>query len=111
MERLIEHRSLNEFPEMEARAETEGDVITISGHGAVFNKWYRVWDFQERIAPGAYVKTLAEDPDIRGMFNHNPEFLLGRTKSGTIDVSTDKRGLKYVIRADALDPQAVSVSR
>jgi HK97 family phage prohead protease len=111
MERLLETRSLNQFPELRAHAETDAEVIRIGGYGAVVNKFYDVFNFKERVAPGAFDKTLQEQPDIRGMFNHDPNFLLGRTASGTMDVSVDKRGLKYEIRADALDPQAVSVSR
>ncbi len=111
MERLLETRSLNQFPELRAHAETDAEVIRISGYGAITGKWYDVWNFKERISAGAFTKTLKENPDIRGMFNHNPDFLLGRTESGTMDVEEDKRGLKYQIRADALDPQAVSVSR
>ncbi len=111
MERFLETRSLSQFEEMQARAETDDEVIRISGYGAVTGKWYDVFNFKERVAPGAFTKTLQENPDIRGMFNHSPDFLLGRTKSGTMDVEEDKRGLRYEIRADALDPQVQSVSR
>ncbi len=111
MERLLETRSLNQFPELRAHAETDEEVIRISGYGSVTGKWYDVFNFKEQVAPGAFTKTLQENPDIRGMFNHNPEFLLGRTKSGTMDVEENKSGLRYEIRADALDPQAFSVSR
>lgn len=110
MERFQEFRSL-QFEEMVARAETSDDVIKIAGYGAVFNRWYDVWGFRERIAPGAFAKTLKESPDIRGMFNHDPNFLLGRTKAGTMDVSEDGKGLRYEIRADAADPQAQSIGR
>jgi HK97 family phage prohead protease len=111
MEKLIETRSLNLFPEMEARAAEDEEFIRITGYGAVFQRKYDVYGFKERIAPGAFAKTLAEKPDVRGMFNHDPSFLLGRTKSGTMDVAEDKKGLAYEIRADKLDPQAQSVAR
>ena len=110
MDKFMETRSLG-LEGMEVRAETGDDFIRITGRGAVFNKWYPVFGFQERIAPGAFKKTLRENPDIRGMYNHNPDFLLGRTKSGTMDVSEDTRGLNYEIRADPLDPQSQSVAR
>lgn len=111
MERILEHRSVYITPEMETRAESDGEYIRITGYGAVFNKKYSVMGFREQIAPGAFTKTLVDNPDIRGMFNHSPDFLLGRTKSGTMDVAEDKRGLRYEIRADKLDPQAQSVAR
>lgn len=111
MEQLLETRSLCLCPEMEARAVEEADFIRISGYGAVFHRKYDVFGFKERIAPGAFVKTLQESPDIRGMFNHDPNFILGRTKAGTMDVTEDKKGLPYEIRADKQDPQAISVAR
>ena len=114
MEQFQETRSLNQFPEMVARAEPDGDdndIIRITGYGAGVNKPYEVFGFTERVAPGAFTKTLKENPDIRGMFNHDPSFLLGRTASGTMNVKTDRVGLAYEILADARDPQALSVTR
>ena len=111
MDRILEHRNVYITPEMETRAENDAEFIRITGYGAVFSKKYRVMGFSEQIAPGAFTKTLADNPDVRGMFNHSPDFLLGRTKSGTMDVEEDKRGLRYEIRADKLDPQAQSVAR
>ena len=111
MERFLENRSLNQFPELRASAKTIDEVIRISGYGSVTGKWYPVFGFKERVASGAFEKTLQEQPDIRGMFNHNVDFLLGRTASGTMDVEENKRGLRYEIRADALDPQSQSVAR
>lgn len=111
MTKFIEHRSLNILPEYEARATEEDGIIRIAGYGAVFNRKYEVHGIMERVAPGAFAKTLQDQPDIRGMFNHDPSFLLGRTKSGTMDVREDKKGLAYEIRADKEDPQAQSVSR
>jgi len=109
MDRFQETRSWADAP-IETRADGD-NIIKIIGYGAVFSKRYRVMGFSEEIEPGAFTGTLAGSPDIRGMFNHSPDFLLGRTKSGTMDVEEDKRGLRYEIRADALDPQAQSVAR
>lgn len=111
MEQLLETRSLNLCPEMEARAAEDEEFIRITGYGSVSGRKYDVFGFKEQVAPGAFAKTLEESPDIRGMFNHDPNFLLGRTKSGTMVVKEDKKGLSYEIRADKLDPQAQSVSR
>jgi HK97 family phage prohead protease len=111
MERILEQRDLTVFPEMIARAEPGEDVIRITGYGSVFNKPYDVWGIREVVEPGAFTKTLRDNPDIRGMFNHSPDFLLGRTKSKTMDVEEDAKGLRYEIRADPQDPQAASVAR
>lgn len=108
MERIYETRS---WPGAPVETRQEDDVIRITGYGAVFNKQYKVMGFKEQVSPGAFTKTLVDNPDIRGMFNHSPDFLLGRTKSGTMTVEEDKRGLHYEILADAQDPQAASVAR
>lgn len=111
MERILERRTLGEFPELITRADGEDDgTIRISGYGSVFNKAYKVWGISEVISPGAFTKTLQENPDIRGMFNHDPNYLLGRTKSGTMTVSEDERGLLYEIRASTKNPQSIAVA-
>jgi hypothetical protein len=108
---ILERRTLPELPELATRADSDDpDVIRITGYGSVFNKPYKVWGVAESIAPGAFAKTLTENPDIRGMFNHDPSYLLGRTKSGTMDVTEDDKGLRYEIRASAKNPQSVAVA-
>lgn len=75
------------------------DAVTISGYAAVFNKETVIggmWGFREKIAPGAFDDAIGRD-DVRALFNHNPDILLGRTESGTLRLSVDKRGLKYDI--------------
>lgn len=109
MKRIKEVRSLPSGG-VQVRAQDDGELV-IAGYGSVFNSWYPVYGISERVAPGAFRKTLKENPDIRGMFNHNPDFLLGRTESGTMSVWEDERGLAYEIKADPEDPQAVSVAR
>lgn len=98
----IETRRHDWFPtEIRAERDDEAKTIKISGLGSVTGKSYRVLDFDEQIAPTAFDKTLRENPDIRGMFNHNPDLLLGRTKSGSMRVWVDERGLRYSIEGNA----------
>lgn len=59
--------------------------------------------FIEEIAPGAFDGVMTQD--VRALFNHNPNYLLGRTKSGTLKLSLDSRGLHYEI--DLPDTQTV----
>jgi HK97 family phage prohead protease len=71
----------------------------IVGHAAVFNKWsdplgFGSGGFREIIRTGAFTKTLKE-ADVRGLFNHNPDYVLGRTKSGTLLVQEDDTGLAF----------------
>lgn len=65
------------------------------GHAAVFGD--RAWipegrGFWEEITKGAFDNALEED-DVRLLLEHDPRWILGRTSSGTLRLSTDKRGL------------------
>jgi HK97 family phage prohead protease len=78
----------------EFRFDAESRQIT--GHGAVFNTETKIWDnFYETIDPGFFDDVLGDD--VRALFNHNSNLVLGRTKSGTLQLSVDEKGLKYVI--------------
>lgn len=83
----------------EVRAESrESEPTHIIGYGAVFNtKSELMWGFREIIMPGAFDNVLEDD--VRALFNHDPNFVLGRSKSGTLSLSIDEQGLKYDITA------------
>ena len=82
----------------ELRAEYPEDEPHIRGHAAVFNTLSPAYGgFRERIYPGAFKKSILED-DIRALFNHDPNLPLGRTKSGTLKLQEDDRGLAYDIK-------------
>lgn len=75
----------------------------IRGYGAVFYNQadagteYRLWpDMVERIMAGAFKRAIAED-DVRSLFNHDSNIILGRNKSGTLTISEDSRGLYYEV--------------
>lgn len=76
----------------ELRAETEQDKRKITGHFAVFNSSAELGWFIESIAPGAFAETIKTD-DIRALWNHEPNWILGRNKSGTLSLFEDDRGL------------------
>lgn len=81
----------------EVRAESrESEPTHIIGYGAVFNtKSELLWGFREIIMPGAFDNVLNDD--VRGLFNHDPNFILGRSTAGTLSLSVDEHGLKYDI--------------
>lgn len=69
------------------------DERLIVGHAAVFNQDADIMGyFLERVAPGAFKRAIAED-DVRSLFNHDPNFVLGRNKSGTLKLREDDTGL------------------
>lgn len=66
----------------------------VEGHAAIFNSYADLGYFSEIIEPGAFREAIAVS-DIRALFNHDPNHLLGRTKSGTLTVWEDEKGLAY----------------
>ena len=72
----------------------EGDEKPkIRGYAAVFNKMSDdLGGFREKIASGAFRKTLKE-ADVRALFNHDPNVVLGRIGAGTLSLREDDKGL------------------
>lgn len=88
------------FTEFELREEAD-KAPELVGHASVFNQetviadWFDEW--REVVAPGAFKKTIKE-ADIRALFNHDPNIVLGRNKAGTLELREDDIGLETVIR-------------
>lgn len=75
----------------------EGGGLTLEGYAAVFDEWTtisdRVGDFQERIAPGAFKRTLGIRTPVL-QFDHGQHPLLGSMPLGRITkIDEDARGL------------------
>lgn len=81
----------------------DGEQRRIEGYAAVFGSLsVEMWGFRERIAPGAFAASIEAD-DIRALWQHNREVVLGRTKAGTLRLDEDSNGLRVEI--DAPDTQ------
>lgn len=65
----------------------------VQGHASVFNRLAPIGRGYEEIGPHAFDEVLRRNEDVRFLLNHNPDNLLGRTKSGTLRLSTDVNGL------------------
>jgi len=75
----------------------EGEAATapmIRGHAAVFDSPSApiMGMFVEKIAQGAFKRTL-QQADIRALMNHDPNYVLGRNKAGTLRLREDDLGL------------------
>lgn len=103
-DKKIIHRAFDcEFRMMEKDPDKKKPKMMM-GHAAVFNKLsVDLWGFREKIAPGAFADAIKED-DVRALFNHDPNFVLGRNKAGTLRLSEDDVGL--AIEIDPPDTQA-----
>jgi len=97
----IERRTFT-IKNVEARQAEDG-TMRLSGYAAVFNDDSVPLPFIERIAPGAFRKTLTETPDVRLLINHEG-LPLARTKNGTLRLQEDQTGL--YMDADLPDTQA-----
>jgi len=77
----------------ELRVKRNGDELPkIEGYAAVFDKNSEDMGFIERIAPGAFKNSL-KTSDVRALFNHDSNIILGRKSSGTLELKEDKKGL------------------
>ncbi len=74
----------------------DGDIPKIAGYAAKFGKWSEdLGGFREKIRIGAFDDVLADD--VRALKNHDPNLLLGRTRSGTLRLTANKTGLRFEV--------------
>jgi HK97 family phage prohead protease len=97
---MTTERRIQSTPELriERRADASGQTPYLVGYSAVFNEWTTLyqsstWVWREIIRPGAFSAAIAERQDVRTLFNHDPNFVLGRTTSGTLALSERDKGL------------------
>lgn len=80
----------------EIRAEKD-DIPKIFGYSAVFEQLSEdLGGFREKIRKGAFSESIKND-DIRALFNHDPNYVLGRNKNETLLLEEDDHGLKIEI--------------
>ena len=72
--------------------------MTFEGYAAVFNTPSEPLPFIERIAPGAFKRSIEARNDIKLLWNHDTGTVLGSSRAGTLSLIEDERGLK--VRAD-----------
>lgn len=70
----------------------------LEGYAAVFGIEARIGSFIEVIRPGAFRGTLETGKDVIALVDHDFSKLLARTKSGTLKLSEDSKGLAFEIQ-------------
>ena len=82
------------FFNIETRITKRAKKNIVTGHAAIFGQLSEdLGGFKEKIKVGAFDGVLKND--VRAFFNHDPNFLLARTTSGTLKLAVDKVGLSY----------------
>jgi HK97 family phage prohead protease len=81
----------------EFEVRSEGGAFNFYGYAL---KWdarsQNLGGFRERVALGATSEAIQLD-DIRALYNHDPNLILGRNRSGTLRLSEDSTGLHYEV--------------
>lgn len=94
--------------ELQTRAEGDGGDLVIEGYFAVFGRETELWPgAYEEIASGAFSNTLSND--IRALINHETRLVLGRNKSGTLELREDSYGLWGQIKINPNDTDAMNL--
>ena len=104
----LERRCLDfdELPEAELVIEERANgQQVITGYAAVYNRFSLPLreggsSFREIIRPGAFDKILNRQrgkQDVVALLNHDSNMILGRTSSGTLELSSDEKGLRYTV--------------
>ena len=97
MTRTLERRTSKAQP-IELRAGKEGSPGTLTGYAIVFNSLSQnLGGFVERVLPGAADKSIADGVRVLARYNHDDNFLLGATDSGTVRLSADGTGVFYEV--------------
>ena len=97
MPEIKKEKELRVLKSAELRIKRDDEELPkIEGYAAVFNKDSEDMGFIERIAPGAFKKAL-KSSDVRALFNHDSNIILGRVSSGTLELKEDKKGLMMTV--------------
>lgn len=108
MPTAVQKRNAYFKSDLKTRSEDNGDRY-IEGYFAVFGQPTELWSgWFEQISQGAFANSIAHN-DIRCLFNHEDGFVLGRTSSGTLELSEDVHGLWGRVKINPNDRSAMDV--
>ena len=81
----------------ELRVDENENVL--EGYAAVFGKWSdSLGFFREKIRKGAFKRSIKNGADVKALFNHDANLILGGTKNKTLEVNEDDKGLFYRVQ-------------
>lgn len=92
----------------ELRAQ-DGEKPTMEGYAARFNTPADLGYFIEIMEPGFFDGVM--DDDVRSLWNHNENYVLGRVSAGTLEIKQDDKGLYQVTYPPVVEPLAAQWAR
>ena len=94
-----------EIQNLETR--NDSDNLTVEGRFVVYNSDYQVWEgATESVAPGAFRNSITQD--VRALYNHNNDIVLGRVSAGTLSLQDREDGLWGRITINPNDSDAMN---
>jgi hypothetical protein len=83
------------IPATELRVNQESGEKIITGYAVVYNSLSEDMGFREMVAPGTFTDFLKTSPDVRCLYNHSENHILGRTTAGTLTITDDSHGVAF----------------
>jgi HK97 family phage prohead protease len=79
------------------RQAQDPEEFIIEGYFALYEQETELFEgVYEIITKGAFSNTL--NNDVRALWNHNTQYVLGRNKSGTLELREDEKGLFGIVK-------------
>ncbi len=91
------NKELRTLVAQELRATGSDKQPRIEGYAATFSGIADLGGFKEKIAPGAFTRTLADGDEVVFLVDHNPSAILGRLSAGTLRLQQDSKGLRFEV--------------
>lgn len=93
----------------DAKIREEGGKKYLEGYFSVFGQPYQVWDgWVETVERGAFAQYLATGSDVKVLWNHDSNIVLGSTGNGTAALREDDTGLFGSVEINENDQDAVN---
>jgi HK97 family phage prohead protease len=89
---IMSNVEIRTFEATVCEVRSEGDGMTFAGYAWRYNEPSLPLPFTERIAPGAFTRTLKSKNDIRAYVNHDDTMLLGSTRAKTLRIEDRAEG-------------------
>ena len=93
--------------QFKTREETETGDLILSGYFIKFDEVTELWPGYFEVIKREGVEKAIQNADIRALFNHDDNLVLGRTGNGTVILGVDEIGLFGDIIINKEDPQAI----